>query len=63
MLLEKELATHSSVLPGESHGQATVHGVTKSWTQLKQLSTAEDTKCTEAAVHVFCTPAQKCDYK
>ena len=29
-------------LPGESHGQkilvATVHGVAKSWTQLKQLS-------------------------
>ena len=50
-------------LPGESHGQATVHGVTKSRTQLKRLSTAQDTKCTEAAVCVFCTSAQKCDYK
>ena len=33
---EKEMATHSSILAGESHGQrswwATVHGVAKSWT-------------------------------
>ena len=35
--LEEEMATHSVLLPGESHGQrslATVHGVTESWTQL-----------------------------
>ena len=50
-------------LPGESHGQATVHGVTKTQTQPKQFSTAQDTKRTEAAVCVFCTSAQKCDYK
>ena len=36
--LEKEMATHSSILPGESHGQrggwwATAHGVTKSQTR------------------------------
>ena len=38
--LEKEMATHSPVsLPGEFHGQrawwATVHGITKSWAQLR----------------------------
>ena len=36
--LEKEMATHSSVLPGESHGQRGLVGyspwVAKSWTQL-----------------------------
>ena len=35
--LEKETATHSSILAGEFHGEAwwaTVHGVTKSWTRL-----------------------------
>ena len=37
--LEKEVATHSRFLPGESHGQrslwmATVHGVAKSQIQL-----------------------------
>ena len=41
--LEEEMATHSSILPGESHGQRsladyTVHSVAQSWTQLKQLS-------------------------
>ena len=35
-LLEKEMATHSSILAGEipwteERGRATVHGVTKSW--------------------------------
>ena len=34
--LEKEMATHSSILPEKSHRQrreeATVHGVAKSWT-------------------------------
>ena len=33
--LEKGMATHSSILPGKSHGQrslATVHEVAKSWT-------------------------------
>ena len=38
-LLEKGMATHSSILAGEFHGQgvwlATVHGITKSQTQLK----------------------------
>ena len=46
------MATHSCILPGESHGQrslenpmdreawrATAHGVTKSWTRLKRLGT------------------------
>ena len=37
--LEKEMATHSSVLAGESQGQgslvAAVYGVTQSWTRLK----------------------------
>ena len=35
--LEEEMATHSSILSGESHGGAwwaTVHGVTKCWTEL-----------------------------
>ena len=36
--LEKEMATHSTILPGDSMDrggwQAVVHGVTKSWTQL-----------------------------
>ena len=36
--LKKGMATHSSVLAGESHGQrglrAVVHGVTESWTRL-----------------------------
>ena len=43
---EKEgMATHSVLLPGESHGQpgVAVHGVTKSWTQLKHLSIAQHT--------------------
>ena len=34
---QKETATHSSILPGKFHGrawQATVHGLTKSQTQL-----------------------------
>ena len=34
--LEKGMATHTTILPGEFHGQgdwwAIVHGVTKSWT-------------------------------
>ena len=37
--LEKEMATHSSVLPGESLGWgawwAAVSGIAQSWTQLK----------------------------
>ena len=41
--LEKEMATYPSILPGESYGQgawrATVQRVTKSQTQVKQLST------------------------
>ena len=41
--LEKEVATHSSTLvwkiPGtEEPGQATVHGVTKNWTRLKDFT-------------------------
>ena len=37
--LQKRMATHSSILAGESYGQRslvgyTVHGITKSWTQL-----------------------------
>ena len=37
--LEKEMATHSSILPGESHGQRSlegyiVQGFAKSWTRL-----------------------------
>ena len=42
--LEKEMATYSNTLAGiipwteERAMQATVHGVTKSWTQLTQLS-------------------------
>ena len=39
--LEEDMATHSGILAGESRGQgawqATVHRVTKSSTQLKQL--------------------------
>ena len=44
-LLRKGMATHSVLLPGESHGQpgVAVHGVTKSWTQLKHLSIAQHT--------------------
>ena len=36
--LEKEMATHSSILPGKFHGQrnlvdyTTFHGITQSWT-------------------------------
>ena len=42
--LEEEMTTHSSVLAWripwtEEPGGATVHGVTKSWTQQKQLNT------------------------
>ena len=42
--LEQEMTTHSSISCLENSldrgaGWATVHGVTKSWTQLKQLST------------------------
>ena len=41
--LEKEMATHSSILAWEiprieEHGEATVHGVTKSRTQLSDLA-------------------------
>ena len=43
--LEWSMATHSSFLPGESHGQRSlvgyIRGVTKSWTWLKCLSTAQ----------------------
>ena len=43
-ILEKEIATHSSILPwrilmNRGVWQATVHGVAKSQTQLKRLST------------------------
>ena len=38
-VLEEEMATQSSILAGEFHGQrslvATVHGVAKSWTRLR----------------------------
>ena len=42
--LEKGMATHSSILAWaiswtEDSGRLTVHGVAKSWTQLKRLST------------------------
>ena len=37
--LEKEMATHSSVLAWEIPWQATVHEVTKSWTQLSNSTT------------------------
>ena len=41
--LEEGMATYSSFLPGESHGQralwATVHKVAKNRPQLKRLST------------------------
>ena len=41
--LEEEMAIHSSILawriPWTGAWQATAHGVTKSWTRLKQLST------------------------
>ena len=40
--LEEEMATHSSVLPGESRDGgvwwAAVYGVAQSWTRLKRLS-------------------------
>ena len=39
--LEKEMATHSVFLPGESQGQwAPVYGVAQSRTRLKQLSSS-----------------------
>ena len=45
--LEKEMATHSSFLPGESQDRAAswaaVYGVTQSWTQLTQLSSSSST--------------------
>ena len=42
--LQKDMATHSVLLPGESHGQRSLvdyspERVAKSWTRLKQLST------------------------
>ena len=45
--MEKEMQPTPVFLPGESHGQrslqgATAHGVTKSRTQLKQLSSSRD---------------------
>ena len=43
-LLEKEMATHSSILawkiPWRKIGLATVHGVAKSWTRLSDFSTS-----------------------
>ena len=42
--MEKEMATHSSILPGESHGQRSPgysHRVTRSQTRLKALSMLE----------------------
>ena len=42
--LEREMATHSSVLPGESQGRgaqwAAVYGVAQSWTRLKRRSSS-----------------------
>ena len=42
--LEKEMATHSRFLPGETQGRgawwAAVSGVTQSWTRLKRLSSS-----------------------
>ena len=42
--LEEGMATHSTFLPGEHHGQRRLVGYSpqgkKSWTQLKRLSTA-----------------------
>ena len=44
--LKEEVATHSSVLAGKSHGwgarEATVHGVVKSWTWLSAGSQREE---------------------
>ena len=46
--LEREMATHSSVLPGESQGRgawwAAIYGVAQSQTQLKQLSSSSSSK-------------------
>ena len=48
--LEEEMATHSSILAWrtpwteEPGGLHTVHGVTKSWTRLKQLSEDQSIK-------------------
>ena len=44
--LEKGMATHSSILPGESHGQRSLedfspHGAAKSWTWLRAHTAAE----------------------
>jgi len=44
--LEKEMATHSSVLawriPGTGASWAAVYGVTQSWIRLKRLSSSKD---------------------
>ena len=45
--LEKEMATHSSVLPGESQGWGSLvgcYGVTQGRTRLKRLSKSSNTK-------------------
>ena len=45
--LEKEMATHFSILAGKSHGQrslwAPVHRVTKGWTRLSDLARLHST--------------------
>ena len=47
--LEKEMATHSSILMDGGAWWATDHGVTKSWTQLSpHTSTLEESKVLES---------------
>ena len=53
-LLEKEMATHSSVLPGKSHGQRSLEGYS-SWGH-KEPDTTEVTKHT----HRQCTYQTTC---
>ena len=54
--LEKEMATHSSILALENPRDggawwAAVYGVAQSWTRLKRLSSSSSSK---ALIHVLC---------
>ena len=58
--LEKEMATHSSVLawriPGTGEPGGAVYGVAQSWTRLKRLSSSSSQIKTERVYHQFILP-------
>ena len=64
--LEKVMTTHSSILPGEFHAErslrATVHGVAKSQTRLRRLSTHMHLYLFKSPVVCLCLFCALCEW-